>query len=55
MQAPLVIIDDLNIKRRAAVKTEADAPLVVDADTPLPIAVAVQRLQPIAGRDTQPA
>jgi len=31
-----MVIDDLNVKCIAAFKTEAHAPLVIDADAPLP-------------------
>jgi hypothetical protein len=43
-----VIVHDLHVKRVAVLPTEADAPLVVDADAPLALAVALEGLEPIA-------
>lgn len=42
-----MIIGDLDIERIAVAKPEADSPLVVDSDTPLPGAIAAQRLEAI--------
>ena len=50
---PLVVIDDFNFKRSTIVESETDAPLVVDAYAPLTVTVAMQRLQPVAGRGAQ--
>jgi hypothetical protein len=49
----LVVVNDLNVLRSRRGPAEADAPLVVDADTVLSFAVALERLKPIAGRGTQ--
>src|SRR5262245_7715880 len=43
----LVIIDDFDVFRCAALPHETDAPLVVDSDRMLTLAVTLQRLQPI--------
>jgi len=42
-----VIVHDPYIKRVACCKTEADAPLVIDANAPLPDPTAVQRFEPV--------
>ena len=48
-----VVIDDLDVMRIAVVPAETDAPLVVDADAVLAIAVSFQCLQAVAGRYAQ--
>jgi hypothetical protein len=48
-----VVIDYFNIKRMAALKAEANAPLVVDADTVSTRPVAFERFEPIVGRNPQ--
>ena len=48
-----VIIYDLDVIRIAAGPPEADAPLIVDPDTMLAGTVALQFLQPVAGRHSQ--
>ena len=45
-----MVIDDLDIPRRAVAPREADAELIVDADTPLPGAIAGKLLQPVLRR-----
>jgi hypothetical protein len=42
-----MIIDDLNIIGMAAFEVKAHAPLIVDADAPLPDSVTLQLLQPV--------
>jgi len=49
----LVVVNDLNVLRSRRGPAEADAPLVVDADAVLTLAVALERLKSIAGRRTQ--
>ena len=49
----LVVVNDLNILRSCSGPAEADAPLVVDADAVLTVAVALKRLKSIAGRGAQ--
>jgi hypothetical protein len=44
-----MIIDDLDVKRTALFETEADSPLIVDAYTPCPVAIATQLFQAISG------
>jgi len=46
-----VVVDDFDVLGVAALPAEADAVLVVDADAVLPLAVARQFLQSVAGRD----
>jgi len=48
-----MVIDDLNVVGMAPLEAEAYAPLIVDADTPLPDPVAFQLLQLVIGRNTQ--
>jgi len=48
-----MVIDDLNVIGMATLKTEAYAPLIVDADAPLPDSVALQLFQLVIGRNTQ--
>jgi len=47
------MVDDLDIPAFAITPNKADAPLIVDANTDLTLAVAVQRLQTVAGRHAQ--
>src|SRR5687768_15184250 len=51
----LVIVDDLDVERSRGVvrPLETDAPLVIDSDAELSMSVAVQRLEPIAGKQHQ--
>ncbi|MDZ4164162.1 MAG: hypothetical protein U1C55_03450, partial [Smithellaceae bacterium] len=51
--SPSMVIDDLNVVSVAALEAEAYAPLIVDADAPLPDSVTLQLLQPVIGRNTQ--
>jgi hypothetical protein len=46
-----MVVDNLDVPTFAVTPHETDPPLIVDADTVLPF--RVQRLQLIAGRDTQ--
>jgi hypothetical protein len=48
-----VVVDDLDIVGIASLPSEADAPLVVDANAVLAPAVALERLPLIAGRGRQ--
>ena len=48
-----MIVDDFDIERIAAVPGETNAPLIVDPDTHLPLPIAPQLFQPIAGRIAQ--
>ena len=48
-----MIVRDLYIMCVAALPTKACAPLVIDADAPLPFPIAGQFFQSVAGRDTQ--
>jgi hypothetical protein len=47
MLTSVVVIDDLDIKHVAVLECEADTPLVIDADTPLPFAISLQGFQTI--------
>ena len=47
-----VVVDDLDVEGIGGAPDEADAPLIVDADAVLACAIALERLKPIAGRDT---
>ena len=48
-----MIIDDLDIESVAVLEAKADAPLVVDADTPSTEPIVLQRFQTIRRRPTQ--
>src|SRR5437762_13703735 len=48
-----MVVHDLHAVGVAVLPDEADAPLVVDADAVLPRPVALQRLEPVAGRHSQ--
>src|SRR6185312_7111256 len=48
-----MVVDDFDIGRTSFCPNEADAPLVVDPDAHLPVAIAMQGLQTVAGRNTQ--
>jgi len=48
-----VIVDDLDVVCVSVSPPKADAPLIVDADAVLPLSVAAQCLEPIAGRGGQ--
>ena len=48
-----MVIDDFDIVGISSVPSKADAPLVIDADAVLAGAVALQRLQTVAGRNAQ--
>ena len=44
-----MIVDDPDLPRRAIAPDKTNAPLVVDPDAVLPVAIVPQSLQPIAG------
>jgi hypothetical protein len=48
-----MVIDDLNIKSIAILEAKAQAPLVIDANTPLTFAASAQSLQPVARRNAK--
>lgn len=48
-----MVIDDLDIEGVSVMEPEAQAPLLVDPDAPLPSPVAAQRLQSIRRRNAQ--
>lgn len=48
-----MVIDDFDLAGRTVLPTEADAPLVIDTDTPLSASPAAQRFEPIARRGAQ--
>ncbi len=48
-----MIVNDLNVPGFAIAPHKTDPPLIVNANTVLTLAVAVQSLQTIAGRHTQ--
>ncbi len=48
-----MIIDNLYVGGVAFCPTKTDAPLVVDANAVLPLTITLQRLQAIAGRNSQ--
>jgi len=48
--ASSMIIDDFDLFRVLLKPHEADPPPVIDTDTVLPLAVTLQRFQPIGGR-----
>jgi hypothetical protein len=49
----LVVIDDLDVIGVPVLPAEADAPLIVDANTVLARAVALELFKSVAGRNTQ--
>jgi hypothetical protein len=51
--APLVVVDDLDIRGAIGGPDEAQTPLTIDAQTVLTDAIAPQDFQTIAGRHTQ--
>ena len=48
-----MVINDLHILSVMAGPSEADSPLIIDPDAVLPLPVAPQSLQSIAGRNAQ--
>ncbi len=48
-----VVVDDLYVEGISGAPDEADAPLIVDADAVLASTIALERLEPIAGRNPQ--
>ena len=48
-----MVVSDCHIEIIAVDKAEAHTPLTIDADTPLPISVPVQCLQPVGRRKPQ--
>jgi hypothetical protein len=55
MMCPSVIIDNLDVRwpRRSIRPLETDAPLIVDADAVLPLAIALQRFEPVSRQRRQ--
>ena len=45
-----MVIDNLNSLRMAISPEKADTPLIIDANAILPLAITLQRLKPIRGR-----
>jgi hypothetical protein len=45
-----MVVDYFDVERVTLDPAKADAPLVIDTDAVLPLAVAFERFQPIAGR-----
>ena len=48
-----VVVDDLYVEGISGAPDEADAPLIVDADAVLASTIALERFEPIAGRNAQ--
>ncbi len=48
-----MVVDDFHVVGIAIPPHEADAILIIDSDTVLALALAVQSLQPVSGRHTQ--
>jgi hypothetical protein len=48
-----VIIDDLDIEGAAGIPSEADPPLVIDANAVLATPISLQGLEPVARRHRQ--
>jgi hypothetical protein len=48
-----MVVNDLDVLGARGRPTKANAPLIVDANAVLPVPVAFESLQPIAGRDAQ--
>ena len=48
-----VVVDDLDVEGTGGAPDEADAPRVVDADAVLAGTIALERLEPIAGRNAE--
>jgi hypothetical protein len=48
-----MVIDDLHPVRAVFRPDQAEAPLVVDPNAMLPLAIALEGLKPVAGRDPQ--
>ena len=48
-----VVVDDLDVEGIGGAPEEADAPLIVDADAVLASTIALERLEPIAGRNAE--
>jgi hypothetical protein len=46
-----VIVTDFDVIRIAVNKAKADAPLIIDGDSVLALAITLERVQSIAGRD----
>ena len=45
-----MVVNDLDVEGIALLPAKANAPLIVDADRVLALAVALQRLEPVAGQ-----
>jgi hypothetical protein len=48
-----MVVDDFDIVRTFLCPSKADAPLIVDPDRILPLAIARQRFKPVARKRTQ--
>ena len=48
-----MVVDDLDIVGAVDRPAEADAPLIIDPDAPLPLSVSLEFLQSIAGEPAQ--
>ena len=48
-----MVVNDLNLVRRTVRPAKANPPLIVDADTVLAGAIALELLEPIAGRHAE--
>ena len=48
-----MVVDDLDVEGIGGAPDETDAPLIVDADAVLARTIALERLEPIAGRDAK--
>ena len=48
-----MVVDDFHIAGVAVSPHEADAILIIDSDAVLALALAVQSLQPVSGRNVQ--
>jgi len=51
--SPSVVVGDLDLVGVAVLEAEADTPLVVHRDRVLTLALALKRMQPVAGRDLE--
>jgi hypothetical protein len=45
-----MIVDDCDVKGVTPYELEADSPLIVDPNTPLPLAIALESLKPVRRR-----
>jgi len=47
-----MVVDDLDVKCTCAFPAKADPPLIVDTDAVLPLALALQRFEPVTRRNS---